>query len=451
MPQPVRAFHIFGDQFTDLDALPRALPASGYLWIATTRSAFEAALPELQAKLQAWTGAQLFDLHALDLLNKQRPSTFDYTSAYDLLVFRRLAAGRDRRRRRRRPAVEGSAERDRPDRAPARSASASSIASCSPSTRPTAWSPSLRQPAAEPGLRASRAAPAAHADLSCRPDAAHGQLHGRQLPELRRLLTKQLGELQEQLRRARRARRLAPPPRFAQRPAPARGHLRDRARGDHRVDRRARGVGPRRPPRRRAASASSACAGSRDVLEHIERVLSRVRRVEASSETAVQMHFSEQSNRTNAIMRTLTTLTAIFRRPPNLVNGFFGMNFEGLPLIHSPTGFWIIFLVMPAPRRRHEHLLLAQTPPGSLPERRLRITFAFSRQQYGLFSSSSRSVWGLNWLDGTARRHRRIRRSPFARCRWGSARPRCGRCCACSVSFVIRATTGPSSPSRRST
>ncbi|MDQ6638557.1 MAG: magnesium transporter CorA, partial [Pseudomonadota bacterium] len=93
MAQALRAFHIFGDQFTELEALPEALPATGYLWIATTRSAFEAALPEVQAKLQAWTGAQLFDLHIVDLLNKQLPSAFDYTSAYDLLVFRRLAAG----------------------------------------------------------------------------------------------------------------------------------------------------------------------------------------------------------------------------------------------------------------------------------------------------------------------------------------------------------------------
>ena len=73
---------------------------------------------------------------------------------------------------------------------------------------------------------------------------------------------------------------------------------------------------------------------SRDVLEHIERVLSHVRRLESSAETAVQMHFSAQSNRTNDIMRTLTVLTAIFM-PLNLVTGFFGMNFEGLPLIHS--------------------------------------------------------------------------------------------------------------------
>ena len=84
---------------------------------------------------------------------------------------------------------------------------------------------------------------------------------------------------------------------------------------------------------------------SRDVLEHIERVLAHVRRLESSSETAVQMHFSAQSNRTNEIMRTLTVLTAIFL-PLNLVTGFFGMNFEGLPLIHSPTGFWIVFPLM---------------------------------------------------------------------------------------------------------
>ena len=66
---------------------------------------------------------------------------------------------------------------------------------------------------------------------------------------------------------------------------------------------------------------------SRDVLEHIERVLTHVRRLESSAETAVQMHFSAQSHRTNDIMRTLTVLTAIFL-PLNLVTGFFGMNFE---------------------------------------------------------------------------------------------------------------------------
>ena len=84
---------------------------------------------------------------------------------------------------------------------------------------------------------------------------------------------------------------------------------------------------------------------SRDVLEHIERVLSHVRRLESSIENAVQMHFSAQSNRTNEIMRTLTVLTAIFL-PLNLVTGFFGMNFDTLPGIHSPRAFWITLSAM---------------------------------------------------------------------------------------------------------
>ena len=84
---------------------------------------------------------------------------------------------------------------------------------------------------------------------------------------------------------------------------------------------------------------------SRDVVEHIERVLTHVRRLESSAETAVQMHFSAQSHRTNSIMRTLTVLTAIFL-PLNLVTGFFGMNFDALPLIHSRTGFWIAAALM---------------------------------------------------------------------------------------------------------
>jgi len=45
---------------------------------------------------------------------------------------------------------------------------------------------------------------------------------------------------------------------------------------------------------------------SRDVLEHIERVVHHVRRLEQSVETAVQMHFSVQGSRTNDIMRTST-------------------------------------------------------------------------------------------------------------------------------------------------
>jgi magnesium transporter len=70
-----------------------------------------------------------------------------------------------------------------------------------------------------------------------------------------------------------------------------------------------------------------------------------VRRLESSAESAVQMHFSALSQRTNDIMRTLTVLTATFL-PLNLITGVFGMNFDALPLIHSATGFWVAFGLM---------------------------------------------------------------------------------------------------------
>jgi Mg2+ and Co2+ transporter CorA len=84
---------------------------------------------------------------------------------------------------------------------------------------------------------------------------------------------------------------------------------------------------------------------SRDVLEHIERVVHHVRRLEQSAETAVQMHFNAQSNRTNDIMRTLTVLTAIFL-PLNLITGFFGMNFENFPVLHDENGLWWTLISM---------------------------------------------------------------------------------------------------------
>ena len=132
---------------------------------------------------------------------------------------------------------------------------------------------------------------------------------------------------------------------------------------------------------------------SRDVLEHIERVLTHVRRLESSAETAVQMHFSAQSHRTNSIMRTLTVLTAIFL-PLNLVTGFFGMNFEGLPLIHSATGFWLVAGIMLLLGLGPERVLLAQAlPEHRAADARRRFSHAAARA----CSSPLTLVWGLNW------------------------------------------------------
>ena len=68
-------------------------------------------------------------------------------------------------------------------------------------------------------------------------------------------------------------------------------------------------------------------------------MLNHVRRVEATVESAVQLHFSAVTHRTSEIMRVLTLITAIFM-PLTLITGVFGMNFEMIPGLHSKWGFW---------------------------------------------------------------------------------------------------------------
>ncbi len=346
MPQPVRAFHIVGDQFTELDGLPEVLPATGYLWIASTRAELETALPEVQGRLQAWTGAQLFDLHVIDLLNKQLPSSFDYTSAYDILVFRRLAASAIAAIDNDGPAAQGQQDPiPMIDTSPVGFVVFDRILLTVHPTdcqvREFFANRLQNQTSSTAEGRASARMPTGPADLMLR---MVNYMVDSYL-ELRKLLTKQLDELQEQL--------------FGERGTPGGWrllldsrnalHLLEDTCEDQRaavtewLDSLEEWPQPTDDGQRREREQLR--VRSRDVLEHIERVLSHVRRLEASSETAVQMHFSEQSNRTNNIMRALTVLTAIFL-PLNLVTGFFGMNFEGLPLIHSPTGFWITFLFM---------------------------------------------------------------------------------------------------------
>ena len=344
----MRVFHIFGDQFTELESLPDALPAKGYLWVASARREFEVGVADVQAALQRWTGGQLFDLHISDLLNNQLPSHFDYTSEYDLLVFRRLAAG-------------AGSERlfaDDEHGTPASARAALEAIDTSPvgfaifdrvlfTVHPTDclvrdyFAERLKNQVSGSEGRAAARMPTSPADLMLR---MVNYMVDSYL-ELRRLLSKQIDYLQKQLANPR---------------APS-GNLRTlfdsrnslRLLEDTCEDQRAAIVEwidaleewPAVTEPKLQRDREQLRLRSRDVLEHIERVLTHVRRLESSAETAVQMHFSEQNNRTNDIMRALTVLTAIFL-PLNFVTGFFGMNFEGLPLIHSPTGFWIVFAIM---------------------------------------------------------------------------------------------------------
>jgi magnesium transporter len=333
----MRFFHVGGDRFLELDGPPSQLPATGFVWAGCTRAEFEARLAELQDALQRWSGSALVDLHVSDLLNAQLPSQFDYTSAYDLMVFRRLAGGAPLPDGQRaldevETSAVGFAVFDRvlltvhPNDCAVREYFAQRLASLSPGE-----------------LRATGRLPASPSDLMLR--MVNHMVDG--YLELRRRLTRHFGELQHEL--------LSPKGRFHDWQVLLRSrnalHLLEDTCEDQRgavqewIDALDEWPDDAEAQTRRERELLRVRA--RDVLEHVERVLGHVRRLEQSAEAAVQMHFSALGYRTNDIMRTLTVLTAIFL-PLNLITGVFGMNFDFLPLVHTSAGFWVALGMMAA-------------------------------------------------------------------------------------------------------
>jgi Mg2+ and Co2+ transporter CorA len=283
-----------------------------------------------------------------DLLNNQLPSHFDYTSWYDILVFRRLAAG------------SGSAALFVDDSTGTLASARQALDAID--TSPVGFAvfdrvlltvhPTDCQVREFFASRLAQYAQAGEQRSGARLPSSPGDLMLRMVNhmvdsylELRRLLTRQFAYLQQELFKPRsniRNWQLLLDSRNAL-------HVLEDTCEDQRsaviewID--SLNEWPEVTDKSARREHEMLRLRSRDVLEHIERVLTHVRRLESSAETAVQMHFSAQSHRTSNIMRTLTVLTAIFL-PLNLVTGFFGMNFDALPLIHSATGFWIAAGVM---------------------------------------------------------------------------------------------------------
>lgn len=348
----MRVFNISASGGTvETEALPTQLPAQGFVWIACARQEFEVMQAQIQAHLQSLCDTQLVDLHISDLLNQQLPSHYDYTSQYDILVFRRLAAGQSE---------TSFAHPGEPVTKPVKRSGPPVLKRID--TNPVGFAVfdqvlltvhpadcSVRDAYAQKlfntGSAESRASgaklPTSPADLMLR--IVNYMVDG--YLELRRELTRQMDHWQSEL--------LKPNTRFANwnsvLDARLALHHLDEICEDQRsalqdwidaVETWPEGSTPATKRERELLKVRS-----RDVLEHIERVVHHVRRMEQSAETAVQMHFSAQSNRTNDIMRTLTAVTAVFL-PLNLITGFFGMNFEFMPVIHSSTGFWWTFGLM---------------------------------------------------------------------------------------------------------
>lgn len=83
----------------------------------------------------------------------------------------------------------------------------------------------------------------------------------------------------------------------------------------------------------------------RDVYEHTVQVIEALDAIRDQLSDMLDMYMSNVSNRLNVEVRTLTVLTMLFM-PATLISGIFGMNFEKIPLLKDPDGFWIALSMM---------------------------------------------------------------------------------------------------------
>lgn len=360
VPDSMKIIEFTAGSLRFADNLPEAPPADGFVWVYLDRAQLEQAMPLLQHAAQTLGGSQMLDLHGLDLSLDIHPSNYDYTSVYDLIVFRRLAMPGEQGEEAelRADAAGAPALQARPTQAGNRLAAFDRIRSQAvgfvifdrllisvhPPGCPTARSFVMRFLAdIQQGLDTATARsrrPSSPADLVLR--MINGMVDS--YLELRRDLTAELERWQVHLLRndARNT------DWNALMNARSQLHLLEDL-CEEQLDAMQEWLDSLREqplesfhaqPAQAQEQRDMLVARARDVVEHIERVMQHARRLQHSAETVVQIHFSAQGNRTNDIMRVLTTLTAIFL-PLNLIAGVFGMNFREMPLLDWRIGFWV--------------------------------------------------------------------------------------------------------------
>ena len=375
------------DSLRFVDAAPKTPPPDGFVWLFMEQHEFDAAHDQIQQAALTLGGSPLLDLHCQDLRSAAHPSYYDSTSIYDLIIFRRLAThaetqADDAQDKAASGATSGAANgagsightasmpqksRRRGERLPTFNRISSKavgfavfdrmLISVHPAGCYSAKGfiqrfladAKFSLDAARPDFNTSRSRlPISPTDLALRMINAMVDSY----LDLRKVLTAQLEHWQADLLRAN--------SRFdnwgALMTARSQLHvLEELCNEQHDAMQEwldtlreqplasfVKTLGNAGEQAQGAAQSQrdQLVARARDVMEHIERVMQHARRLEQSAETVVQIHFNAQSNRTNDVMRTLTAVTAIFL-PLNLITGFFGMNFEHIPGLKSPTAFWI--------------------------------------------------------------------------------------------------------------
>jgi len=327
----------------ELKGEPEALPADGYVWLDVLHDE-AAANPEfLPGAVERLTGVRLFELHLQDAMNPQHPSFFDSTNDYQVLVFRKLSTSDAAPLEDKRSAVAD--QRRLLQEIVTRPITFFLLERMLVTVRqgPSKSIDTVRQRMLDPRRTGTDAGSLDKSRLPSRP----GELMLRMLNvmvdrylELREPLSDRLDRWQRDLLDPRRP--------FSNWSAllEARMELRkleNLSEGQYDALTEMRDEYLEQTPEARVSDAF--LVRLTDVMEHIQRVLHHARRLEATVESAVQLHFSANTHQTNEIVRKLTAIAAIFA-PLTLITGIFGMNFHHMPLLEELNGFWLTISVM---------------------------------------------------------------------------------------------------------
>lgn len=339
-------FHVNSGGATQLPGIPAETPAHGFLWLDATYDEVAADPSAWRDAVERATGIHIYDLHLSDVVNVAHPSYFDSTQDYAMVVFRKLAldgdagtdpAGTPERQRKIPPALTRLATK--PVAFLLLGHALVTVHALNSRTIEATRTRLLEQKNKRDGAPMPGRLPASAEELMLRLLNAMVD----QYLELRQPLTGQIDRWQRAL--------LNPRSPFNDWNAllDARIELRKldllcegqrdamQELRDYLVDTMDESNNGR--------AKDLMLVRVNDVMEHITRVLNHAQRLEASIESAVQIHFSAMAHRTSEIMRTLTVITALFM-PLTLITGIFGMNFAEMPLLKEKDGFWIAMASM---------------------------------------------------------------------------------------------------------
>lgn len=85
----------------------------------------------------------------------------------------------------------------------------------------------------------------------------------------------------------------------------------------------------------------------RDLYDHVTQVIETIDAYRELIPGLMDVYLSAVSNRMNSVMKTLTIFSAIFM-PLTFIAGIYGMNFENMPELRSPNGYYYTLGAMAA-------------------------------------------------------------------------------------------------------